>query len=1077
MKKLLFLALIFFISHPTHAQTFFGPANQISKISIAKPEYFDASDLDSDGDLDALIVSRGTESLFWLENLDGQGNFGNPTELVTGIPQPSNALGVDLDGDGDQDIVQAVWQTEELFWLENMGGGTFSDPQMIDDYANGIWRVRAADVDGDGDQDLLSAEREGHKVLWYENTDGQGTFSMGNIIHEGADNSNIRDAYPVDMDNDGDMDVVSADWNLQKVVWYENTDGAGTFSNEKLISDSIDDINIIFCRDFDNDGLMDVLARDRTDVFWLRNMDGGTTFSGPNNISQGETIVDYFPTDFDGDNDEDLLVVNTYWGNLGWFKNNGNGTFAPLTIIGNDIGGCDFIHAADLDGDGDPEFIGMAWLKSWVYFHENEDGNGTTQIPKYIAKSEISGPIDMTLADLNGDSDLEIVLASRFEHKLYLYERAGRDGAYTDIMELPGFVLEPRSIFTGDVDGDGKTDVLSGSFNEGALYWSRNMGNNQFGTPKKIGELTNSTTDVTAADMDGDGDLDVMGTSLYSNELVLFENYGSGNFGNAMVISDQLGGAFAAITGDFNNDQKPDIAVASRYADKISVFENQGNLTFAAEKIIDEDMNGVRTLVAGDFDKDGDLDIASANYDYVKWYRNEFGRADFTVIEISTNDYFQDINDIECKDVNGDGNLDLFIAPEDRDFAAWFMNTGGDPLFTQQINIGKGLNEPAAIAFDDVDRDGRMDVILASVEDNKINWFRNELYPVFLSQPQDVTICNDGEVKFIATTDKADAYRWQISEPYTSWFDDMENDEVYSGVNSNELTIKISGPYLNLARYRLVATYLGEDFYSDPALLTVDRLIEANAGYNVETCYTSINFYANDPGNGTGLWSVVQGAGVFSHPTDAYTQVSGMQNGINIYKWTITNGSCISEDEVQLIKHDSIAMNVPVESMTIDKGDPVTISVEITGDVKNILWYKDGYLVEDGDGVSGATTAVLTIASVDENDEGNYNCEVFGECNYIYSPTIEVLVSTVGIQDLSLEQAELYPNPVKDLLYIESPVLINSFELYNEQGSQLDSEREIDKTEFNLNTEGLPSGAYFVLLKAGDQIKLLRFVK
>jgi hypothetical protein len=238
----------------------------------------------------------------WYENIDGTKTFENMKVLAEGVHQPSNAIGVDLDGDGDNDIVCAVWGDDELFWIENLDGlGNFGEMKMIDDYANGIWRVRAADIDGDGDQDLVSAEREGDAISWYQNLDGQGTFSEKIYIKD--DMSNARDAYPVDFDNDGDIDLVTVDWFTKILGWHENTDGLGAFSDRMLISDVVDDINIVYCIDFDNDGFMDVLARDRTEVFWIRNIDGGTNFSTPNNITQGKTINDYFPTDFDGDGD------------------------------------------------------------------------------------------------------------------------------------------------------------------------------------------------------------------------------------------------------------------------------------------------------------------------------------------------------------------------------------------------------------------------------------------------------------------------------------------------------------------------------------------------------------------------------------------------------------------------------------------------------------------------------------------------------------------------------------------------------------------------------------------------------
>jgi hypothetical protein len=63
MKKLVLFFLLFLVYSYIGAQVFFGPENTISKPGVAQPEYFEATDLDSDGDLDALIVSNGTKSV------------------------------------------------------------------------------------------------------------------------------------------------------------------------------------------------------------------------------------------------------------------------------------------------------------------------------------------------------------------------------------------------------------------------------------------------------------------------------------------------------------------------------------------------------------------------------------------------------------------------------------------------------------------------------------------------------------------------------------------------------------------------------------------------------------------------------------------------------------------------------------------------------------------------------------------------------------------------------------------------------------------------------------------------------
>ena len=82
--------------------------------------------------------------------------------------------------------------------------------------------------------DVLSASHEDDKIAWYENTDGQGTFSTQKTITTQADSA--RSVYAADIDGDGDMDVLSASANDDKIAWYENTDGQGTFSTQKVIS-------------------------------------------------------------------------------------------------------------------------------------------------------------------------------------------------------------------------------------------------------------------------------------------------------------------------------------------------------------------------------------------------------------------------------------------------------------------------------------------------------------------------------------------------------------------------------------------------------------------------------------------------------------------------------------------------------------------------------------------------------------------------------------------------------------------------------------------------------------------------
>ncbi len=91
-------------------------------------------------------------------------------------------------------------------------------PHIITTGADGAFSVYAVDVDGDGDIDVLSASRDDDKIAWYEN-DGNENFTSHTITTSANRASSV---YAVDVDGDGDIDVLSASNNDDKIAWYEN---------------------------------------------------------------------------------------------------------------------------------------------------------------------------------------------------------------------------------------------------------------------------------------------------------------------------------------------------------------------------------------------------------------------------------------------------------------------------------------------------------------------------------------------------------------------------------------------------------------------------------------------------------------------------------------------------------------------------------------------------------------------------------------------------------------------------------------------------------------------------------------
>ena len=95
----------------------------------------------------------------------------------------------------------------------------FSNEKVISDQTEEPASIYATDIDGDGDMDVLSAFPNVNKVVWYTN-DGSGNFSEQRIITTEVDG--VKSVYATDIDGDGDMDVLSASRFDNKIAWYEN---------------------------------------------------------------------------------------------------------------------------------------------------------------------------------------------------------------------------------------------------------------------------------------------------------------------------------------------------------------------------------------------------------------------------------------------------------------------------------------------------------------------------------------------------------------------------------------------------------------------------------------------------------------------------------------------------------------------------------------------------------------------------------------------------------------------------------------------------------------------------------------
>ncbi|MCH8880668.1 MAG: VCBS repeat-containing protein, partial [Planctomycetes bacterium] len=151
---------------------------------------------------------------------DTEGGFTGILDDLDWFGTSVAALG-DLDGDGVGDLAVGAPGNDSGRPDECDVAVVFSEHIISTDADSARW-VFAADLDGDGDIDVLSASEFGAHIVWYENTDGLGSFGSPQTITTAA--SNAQSVFAIDLDGDGDIDVLSASLGNQ-IAWDENTDG------------------------------------------------------------------------------------------------------------------------------------------------------------------------------------------------------------------------------------------------------------------------------------------------------------------------------------------------------------------------------------------------------------------------------------------------------------------------------------------------------------------------------------------------------------------------------------------------------------------------------------------------------------------------------------------------------------------------------------------------------------------------------------------------------------------------------------------------------------------------------------
>ena len=250
---------------------------------IQNPNSIDVGDIDLDGNMDILIeanysVIEGegeSNTIVWYGNTNGLGEFSGANKILVFGPDNKMAKLADMDLDGDLDVVCALggWGVN---WIENVAPGFFwSEPKDIMDENITLSVLDIGDVDADGDLDVVYSDHNSEAIYLSINRNGLGDFDEAEIIYEKSSGGLKLE----DMDNDGDLDLVAMTEienvnDKQNIYYVEQVDGSFSGVEIKVNETVLSNAKNISIADVDNDGDMDVMSASRRDdkIAWYENL-------------------------------------------------------------------------------------------------------------------------------------------------------------------------------------------------------------------------------------------------------------------------------------------------------------------------------------------------------------------------------------------------------------------------------------------------------------------------------------------------------------------------------------------------------------------------------------------------------------------------------------------------------------------------------------------------------------------------------------------------------------------------------------------------------------------------------------